>query len=131
VVAGGAQDRRVDGRLHQHALAGPHEPAQRLVEAGDHPGQRDHGLGRDPPAVALGHTLGDHAGQLVGIAQVSEEAVLDAIVQRLHHRRRRGEVHVRDPQRQDVSGELAPLVAVGVAAVDDAVEVEVGHGAQG
>ena len=38
------------------------------------------------------------------------------------HGGRRGEVHVRHPQRQDVGAELVPLVAVRVAPVDDAVE---------
>ena len=124
VVAGGAQDRRIDRRLHEQALAGRGERAQREVEAGDHSRQRHHRVRAHAPAVALGHPLGHDLVQLGLLHEVAEEALLDARAQRLHDGRRRGEVHVGDPERQDVGRELAPLVAVGRAAIDDAVEVE-------
>ena len=127
VVGRGPEDRRVDRQLHQQAVAGRGERVTGHVEAGDHARDQHQGLRRDRPAVALLHAIDEDLGELRPLEAVAVHPVLDALPQRPHHRLGRGEVHVRHPERQDVGGILAPLVAVGGTALDDAVEV-VGHG---
>jgi hypothetical protein len=58
---------------------------------------------------------------------IPEKAVLHAFPESPDHGLGRWEVHVGHPEGQDVRRELVPLVALGAAAVDDAVEI-VGHG---
>ena len=85
--------------------------------------RRDHGWTIQPdwlvwlPGVVAGF---NQRGPRLAVA---EDAVIDAAAQGLEHRRRCGEVHVGDPQRQDVAtGVLAPLEGVGAAPVDGRVE---------
>ena len=66
----------------------------------------------------------------VGVA-ISIDAVLDSAMQRFLDRKRRLEIHVGDPHRNGVGrieayrlAHSVPFVAAGVAAVDDAVEID-------
>ena len=86
LAAGGAEDRRVDRRLHEQALSGPGQRTDREIEAGDDAGERHHRLGRDAPAVPLREALGDDVLQLRALREIAEEAVLDARAQRRHDR---------------------------------------------
>ena len=126
VIARRAEDRGIDRHLHEEPVARPGERAAGHVEAGDHARDHDDRLGRHRPAVALLQTVHEDLGELRLLEAVAVHAVLDPLAQRADHRLRRGEVHVRDPEREHVGGILPPLVAGGGAALDDAVEV-VGH----
>ena len=65
------------------------------------------------------------SSQRVGRERVAEDPVGDARLERLDHRRRRGEVHVGDPEGQHVVAVEVPLEAGGAPALDGGVEVEV------
>src|SRR5262249_47686530 len=125
-VAGAGQDRRVRGDLLEEPVTRAREDARGHVEAGDHAGEHHHGLGRHAPAVAPSDARGRHLEELRLLVHVPEHAVGGALAQRAHHRLRGGEVHVGDPEREDVLVVLLPLVARGGSAIDDAVEVEPG-----
>src|ERR1041384_6145399 len=82
----------------------------------DHPG------GLDTPGVAA---LADRLGQRGGRGGVAEHAVLDAGGERVQHGRRRTEIAVGDPQRDDVASRVAlPARAPGAGPLDRRVEVE-------
>ena len=129
-VVGQSQDGRVDGQQHQDTLTGARDRSRRHVEAGDDAGQEHQRLRRDLPAVALQQPVAGHLVELRLLGAVTEEAVLHPLAKRPDHGLGRWEIHVGDPEGQDVRRELVPLVALGAAAVDDAVEV-VGHGMEG
>jgi len=53
--------------------------------------------------------------------------VVDPAAQRFHNRRSHGEIHIGDPEGQDVAaGIFLPFLGVGAPALDRAVEVK-GH----
>ncbi len=123
--AGRLQERRVDRRDRQHGLAGRGERVAGEVQSRHDARQPHDPLAVDAPAVATLEVGDDRLDQGVGHQRVAEDAVSCAGRERLDHLRRRGEVHVRDPQRQRVAGVEVPLEAGGAPPLDGGVEVEV------
>ena len=106
--SGRLEERRVDRRDGQHRLAGRRERVAGQVQPGDDARQPDDPLVLDAPAVAPLEVGDDRLDERVGDQRVAEHAVGGARLERLDHRRRRGEVHVRDPQRQHVVAVAGP-----------------------
>ena len=67
----------------------------------------------------------DAIDETVGRRRIAETVSVDARMQRGGNRRRRREIHVGDPQRNDVTaGVPVPLDRIATPAVDDAFEIE-------
>ena len=128
-IVGQAQDGRVHGQLLEQPVARRGEGATGDVEAGDHTRQEHEGLRLDPPALALEEPLAHDLVEFGLLDAVAEDAVLHTLAEGPGHRLRGGEVHVGDPERQDIGRELVPLRALGGSAVDLTVEV-VRHGSE-
>ena len=127
VVLRRAEDGRVDGRLHEHAVLRRRRHAAHLLKAGEHAGLKDDGLRLDAPVVQPREPFDDDLAQFGRLVAIPEHAVLDPRAKGGQHRLRHAEVHVRGPQGQDVRAVHVPLGAVRMAAVDGLVE-GVGHG---
>ena len=119
------QERRVDRRARQHALAGGGQSPAGDAQAGHQPGQPDQvGLGDGPGELPL-QAGKHHLDQLPRRLAVAEDPVSRPFPQRRQHRRRRGEVRVGHPQRNDVAALVPiPLDARGAATIDGPVEIE-------
>ena len=131
------EDLRIHRRLNEHGrlgAGGGGERGQRVardVETGHGAGHGHNVVGTHGPAVAIPHPVGDEAHELaklraiggVEAARIAEHAAVHVVAQRVCDGLRRLEVHVRDEQRNDVVGILAPLIALRPPAVDYCVEV--------
>ncbi len=114
------QEGRVDRRRREHLAI---DRATGDVEPRHQPRQPDDPLRFDRPVV-LAFKVSEHRlRQRRPRPAIAEDAVLDAPPQCGQHRRRRGKIHVRHPQRQDVAtGIPAPLDRVGTTPVRRRVE---------
>ena len=125
-----AQERRVDRRLHHHALPGSGELVQRHIDALHDVGQDLDAARVDLPAETRLHVLRAHHRQL-GRARVERIAQVVVVERVLHdgaYGRRQREVHLRDPGGQHVRRVELPLLAPATA---QQVEVEVVEIAEG
>jgi hypothetical protein len=110
------EERRIDRGGRNHTAFD--RPAGR-VDAGDQPGKPHQPFGFNLPAVPTLQVAEDGIDQRRPRFAVAETALRDTPLERGNDGRRRGEIHVGHPQRQDVApGILAPLERVATAAVD-------------
>ena len=111
-VARGGQEGRIDRDQRQHLVPGlAHRPAGD-VQPGDEPRQPDDPARVDLPAVVALEHVHDGLDHLRRRPGVPEHAVLDALVQGVDDGRRRAEIHVGHPHRDDVPAPvLFPLLA--------------------
>jgi hypothetical protein len=119
-----AEEGRVDRRRREHRIARLADGAAGDVEPRHQARQPDDPLGIDCSRRNLRAQVADHRFRLAGRGMVvAEHAVPDALAQGLQHRRRRGEIHVGDPQRNDIApGVLRPFHRVAAGTLDRLVE---------
>ena len=128
-MPGRRAQRCVDRCLDDDAIAGREQAAQGHVEAGLDAREHDDGLGRDAPAVLRLEHRADGLDQHRRRRGVAEGRMIDARAQRSLHLLGHREIHVRDPERQDIGVVAVPFAAIrGRAAIEWPVEIEGVHG---
>ena len=124
---GRALEMLVDRPRHQHVALGRHELARREMQPGDNPGEIDDPGGLDAPGIAPLEALADRLGERGRRGGIAEHAMGDAGRKRVEHCRRRPEIAIGHPQRDDVASRVAlPARAPGAGPVDRRIEIE-GH----
>ena len=102
VVLRRAEDGRVDGRLHEHAVLRRCRHAAHLLKAREHAGLEDDCLRLDAPVVEAREPLDDDRTQFGRLVAIPEHAVFDPRAKGGQNRLCHAEVHVRGPQGQNV-----------------------------
>jgi len=105
------EERHVRRRRKDDRRAGGREEVDRELDALQHVGEHVHACRIDDEPVALARPLRrrlEDPGLFVG-ACVAELLAVDGVLHRLDDDRSGGEVHLRDPQREDVLVVAAPL----------------------
>jgi hypothetical protein len=123
-----AEERRIDRRLHDDAVAGLGELVHRDVHPLHDVGQHLDARGIDGPAVQALHALRGELGdrRRCGMDRIADVRSLDREPQHAADRLRDREVHVGDPQRQHVVAIGGPLLAAARAPRRCAHAVEIG-----
>ena len=82
-------------------------------------------LGPDFPAVSAAEIVNNRNKDLIALGWIAENAVIRSTLDGLDDRRRRGEIHVRDPAWDDVAvGIFVPLSAIRPRAFRTAIKIE-------
>ena len=126
-IGGHGQERVVDRDGYQEALTRSADSASGEVETGNDARQPDEPVSGNGPAETVQQPRHKGILQCGRRLRVSENAVTEALFHRRKQSRRRLEVHVGHPERQDFGAVKDPLGARGSRALDDRIEV-VGHG---
>jgi len=120
---GSGEEGRVDGNGGEHGLPRFRQAAYG-VESADQPGEEDQPVGGDVPAGPLPQLRPHRLHQPGAGNGVPEDPVVDPVAQGPADGRRRGEIHVRHPQGDDVgAGAAPPFFAPGPAPLGDGVEI--------
>ncbi len=125
IIVGDQADQRTVGRHgHEDAVTRFREQQDDTVNAEDRARRAEcHPFSRDLPSVAFSEPVLDGREVFVGADSVAEYRVITSRPDRIEDRLRRREVHVRDPERQEVGAAeqalvVVPLEGVGAAPVD-------------
>jgi len=119
-------ERRINGGEREHFFAGLRESLSGDVEAADEAGEPDDPSGVNFPGVVALEGVDDGIDGGFHGASVTKNAVSDAVVEGGDDRGGGLEIHVGDPERQDVAaGVFLPFLGISAETVGDGVEVEV------
>ena len=99
----------VDGLLNEHLVAGLGEHGQHHTHAGHHTRGKGHLGNVRQPAVALLLPGGDSLKVLGGAPGIAKDTLVGPLLDGFHDAGRRTEVHICDPQRDDVIGAVVQL----------------------
>ncbi|PMQ10022.1 hypothetical protein PseAD21_18070 [Pseudomonas sp. AD21] len=116
--------RRVVRHLHHDVLLRLHQGFQSHVEAGLNARQEDQLLRFDLPGELVPQVGDDGFTQVVLGHAVTHQRMQQTLLQGLDDHRRRGEIHISDPHRQNIGRVAAPLGAAGVVAVEYLIKIE-------
>ena len=124
----GHEERAVDRRIDEHAVARLRDGAQRELEARDHAGAEQHALPVDGHAVAARPVIAQRLPVGIAADRVAPRAAREHIRQRVAYGRRRREIHVRDPHRDHrliarLGDHAVPLLAFGADPADARVKI--------
>ena len=118
-------ERRVNGDRGDNGLARLARAADGRVDSGHQRAHERDPLGLDLPAMLAAEMTNDGVEDLIALRGIAEDAMLGPSLDRLGDGRRRLEIHVGDPTRDDVTpGILVPLGTVGPSAFRSAVEIK-------
>ena len=126
------EERRVDGRGDQHAVAGGGQRQQGIADAGHDAGDEVEGVLGGVDVVMLGQPGGDGLPVALGGHGVAQHGVFEALAHGVQHEVGRRPVVVGHPHGEQVvaavhAGQGVPLEAVGAAAFYLCVEVVLFH----
>ena len=124
----GHEERAVDRRVDEHAVAGLCDHAQRELEARDHAGAQQHALPFDGHAVAARPVIAQRLPVGVAGDRVAPGAAREHPRERIADGRRGREVHVRDPHRDHrliarLGDHAIPLLTLGADAADARIKI--------
>ena len=95
------------------------------IQARHHPGHEKNVFRFNPPLIKALQALNNDINQRRRRQRISKHAMLDPALQRFYHCNRRLEIHVGNPQRQDILPRiLFKLSAVAGTTVDHSIKIK-------
>ena len=119
------EEGRINRRLHENRRPRRADRATDRVQAKDQTRHEDDLIAGSVHVMTHAQPLDQQSAQFRAVELIAENAVIDALVERLDDRLRRQKIHIGDPQRNDFIRVLRPLFTVVlVTPVNEGVEID-------